>query len=57
LVLLFILNRIYGDSRIYVKGDPKEANPQKANTTDYSSIENVDEHNKQYVLSINLKSL
>ena len=51
------LNGIYGDSRIYIKGDPKEANPQQANTTEFSSLQNVDVHNKQYVLGINLKSL
>jgi hypothetical protein len=52
-----ILNGIYGDSRIYIKGDPKEANPQRPNSTDYSSLENVDVHNKQYVFGISLKSL
>ena len=52
-----ILNGIYGDSRIYFKGDPKETNPQRAGTTDYTSLDNVDVHNKQYVLGVNLKTL
>jgi hypothetical protein len=51
------LNGIYGDSRIVIQGDPKEENSQKTNTTDYSSLDNVDVHNKQYVLGVNLKSL
>ena len=51
------LNGIYGDSRIDINGNPKEANPQRANSIDFSSLENVDVHNKQYVLGINLKSL
>ncbi len=51
------LNGIYGDSRIYIKGDPKEADVDKTGVTDSSSLENVDVHNKQYVLGLNLKSL
>jgi hypothetical protein len=51
------LNGIYGDSRIYIKGDPKDANNKKANSIDSSSLQNVDVHNSQYVLGINLKSL
>ncbi len=51
------LNGLYGDSRIYIKGDPKQNDPLRADSTVFSSLENVDEHNKQYVLGINLKSL
>jgi outer membrane receptor for ferrienterochelin and colicin len=51
------LNGIYGDSRIYFKGVPKEANKKKAGIIDSTSLQNVDDHNKQYVLGLNLKSL
>lgn len=51
------LNSLYGDSKIYIEGDPKEANNKKAGMIDYSSLENVNVHNKQYVLGLNLKSL
>jgi hypothetical protein len=51
------LNGIFGDSRIYIKGDPKEKNVQRANQIDSSSIEDVDVHTLQYVLGMNLKSL
>jgi hypothetical protein len=51
------INGLYGDSRIYLKGDPKEADTKRAGLTDSSSIHNVDVHSKQYVLGINLKSL
>ncbi len=51
------LNGLYGDSRIYFEGDPKEADAKRANQIDSSSIQNVDVHSKQYVVGINLKSL
>lgn len=51
------LNGLYGDSRIYVKGDPKQKDILRADSTVSSSLENVDVHSKQYVLGINLKSL
>jgi hypothetical protein len=51
------VNGIYGDSRIYIKGDPKKNDPLRSGSENFSSIENVDVHNKQYVLGVNLKSL
>jgi hypothetical protein len=51
------LNGLYGDSRIYIKGDPKQKDTKRANSINYSSLENIDVHSKQYVLGLNLKSL
>ena len=51
------LNGLYGDSRIYIKGDPTQNEPLRADSTVFSNLENVDVHNKQYVLGVNLKSL
>ena len=51
------LNGIYGESKIFIKGDPKETMVERANRTVNASLENVDVHNKQYVLGLNLKSL
>ncbi|HVN47426.1 MAG TPA: TonB-dependent receptor [Bacteroidota bacterium] len=51
------LSGLYGDSRIYIAGDPKESNSQKAGITDSSSIEDINDHSKQYVLGVNLKQL
>jgi len=51
------LNGMYGDSKIYIEGDPKESNMVKAGIIDSTSLQNVDVHNKQYVLGLNLKSL
>jgi hypothetical protein len=51
------LNGMYGDSKIYIAGDPKESNKTKAGIIDSTSLQNVDVHNKQYVLGLNLKSL
>jgi hypothetical protein len=51
------LNGLYGDSKIYIEGDPKEEKTYLANNIYSSSIEFVDVHSKQYVLGVNLKSL
>jgi len=51
------LNGLYGDSKIYIEGDPKDEKSYLAGQTHSSSIEFVDVHSKQYVLGINLKSL
>jgi len=51
------LNGIYGDSRIYIKGDTKEKNINHKGETDSSSLQNFDVHNKQYAAGISLKSL
>jgi hypothetical protein len=50
-------NGIYGDSRIYIKGDPKEQNINHKGEIDSSSLQNYDVHNKQYAAGISLKSL
>jgi hypothetical protein len=51
------LNGLYGDSKIYIEGDPKIEKTYLAGKTDSSGIEFVDVHSKQYVLGVNLKSL
>jgi hypothetical protein len=51
------ISGLYGDSKIYIVGDPKESNSQKAGVTDSSGVDNVDDHSKQYVLGMNLKQL
>ena len=51
------LNGLYGDSKIYIEGDPKQEKTYLAGKTYSSSIEFVDVHSKQYVLGMNLKSL
>jgi outer membrane receptor protein involved in Fe transport len=51
------MNGIYGDSRIYIKGDPKEKNTKFKGDTIFSSLQNIDVHNKQYAAGISLKSL
>lgn len=51
------LNGLYGDSKIYIEGDPKDEKSYLANKKHSSSIEFVDVHSKQYVLGLNLKSL
>ncbi len=50
-------NGIYGDSRIYIKGDPKEKNINHRGDTISSSLQNFDVRNKQYAAGISLKSL
>jgi hypothetical protein len=51
------LNGLYGNSKIYFEGDPKEEKDYLANRTYSSSIQFVDNHSQQYVLGLNLKSL
>ena len=51
------LNGLYGNSKIYIEGDPKEEKDYLANRTYSSSIQFVDNHSQQYVLGLNLKSL
>jgi hypothetical protein len=51
------LNGLFGDSRIYIEGDPKEKSSKYRDTTISSSLQNVSSHNRQYVLGLNLKSL
>ncbi|RPI07034.1 MAG: TonB-dependent receptor [Ignavibacteriae bacterium] len=51
------LNGLFGDSRIYIDGNPKQQNKNLAGMTTLSSVENVNNQNKQYALGMNLKSL
>jgi hypothetical protein len=51
------LNGLYGDSKIYIEGDPKDEKTYLAGKTDSSGIQFYDTHSKQYVLGLNLKSL
>jgi len=51
------LNGLYGDSKIYIEGDPKKENKSLAGITDSSGIQFIDSHSKQYVFGVNLKSL
>ncbi len=51
------LNGLYGDSRIYIKGDPNQQDADRENSNIYTSLENDNVHDKQYVVGINLKSL
>jgi hypothetical protein len=51
------LNGLYGDSRIYIKGDPEDKNARRSGSSDSLSIGDVNVHSNQYVLGLNLKSL
>ena len=51
------LNGLYGDSRIYIKGDPNQQDAGRKNSDIFTSLENDNVHDKQYALGINLKSL
>ena len=51
------LNGLYGDSRIYIKGDPNQQDESRKNSDIYTSLENDNVHDKQYAVGINLKSL
>jgi hypothetical protein len=51
------LNGIFGDSRINIVGDPKEKDESHANDTISSAIQDVNSHNQQYAVGLNLKSL
>lgn len=50
-------NGIFGDSRIFIKGDPKEKNERHANQIDSTSLETDDVHTRQYAYGVSLKSL
>jgi hypothetical protein len=52
-----IFNYLYGDSRINIKGDPKEEDDQRRNMIDSSSVENVYPRTKQYATGLSLRSL
>lgn len=52
-----LVSGIYGNDKIFLKGDPKEKNEQKANVSDSSSVETVDVRKSQYAAGISLKSL
>lgn len=53
-----ILNGLYGDSRIYIEGDPKEKDTKRAGRDSiYSSIYDISSHYRQYVIGLGLKSL
>jgi hypothetical protein len=51
------LNALYGDSRIFIEGEPADSKPEKENMTDSTGIQDVSSHNKQYVVGINVKHL
>ncbi len=48
---------LYGNSKIYIKGDPKEEKDYLANSSDSTGIYFIDNASRQYVLGLNLKSL
>lgn len=50
-------NGLFGDSRIYIAGDPKKKDEQRANKIDSSAVEDIDSHSRQYTLGLNLRSL
>lgn len=52
-----VLNGMFGNSRIYLQGDPKEANVRRANQIDSTSVQDVNVHSWQYVFGASLKSL
>lgn len=52
-----IFNMIYGDSRIHIKGDPKEKDELRKNILDSSSVENLYPVTKQYGLGLSLRNL
>ncbi len=52
-----LVNGIYGDDKIYLKGDPDELNDQKKNRFDSSSVQRVDVKSHQYAAGVSLKSL
>ncbi|MDD8018784.1 MAG: hypothetical protein PHP42_10465, partial [Bacteroidota bacterium] len=52
-----LVNGIYGDDKIFIKGDPKEANDQKKSRFDSSSVQRVDVRSHQYAVGVSLKSL
>ena len=52
------LSGLFGDSRINFVGDPKEKDESNAGKPpDSSAIQDVNSHNQQYVIGLNLKSL
>jgi hypothetical protein len=51
------LNVLYGDSRINLQGDPKEADDLRKNTIDSSSVESLYPITRQYTVGMNLRSL
>lgn len=51
------LSGIYGNDKIYIKGDPGETDAARAGMIDSSSIETVDFKSQQYALGASLKSL
>lgn len=51
------INVLYGESRIDIIGDPKEADELRKNTIDSSSVQTVFPVNKQYVAGMNYQTL
>jgi len=51
------LNLLYGDSRIYIDGDPKGTDPLRKNTIDSSSVDILYPRTRQYAAGLNLRSL
>lgn len=50
-------NLLYGDSRIFIKGDPKAKDELRKNILDSSSVETLYPIIKQFALGFNLRSL
>ncbi|MGD1044078.1 MAG: TonB-dependent receptor [Bacteroidota bacterium] len=51
------LNGLFGDSRIYTKGDPNQQDASRKNSDIFTSLEDDNVHDKQYALGVNLRSL
>lgn len=52
-----LISGIYGNDKIFLEGNPKEKNRQKANVSDSSSVEVVNVRQSQYAGGVSLKSL
>lgn len=50
-------NALYGDSRIFIAGTPAEQKPEKVSTIDSTSIYDIFNKNRSYVIGLNLKHL
>ncbi|MBI5463466.1 MAG: TonB-dependent receptor [Ignavibacteriales bacterium] len=52
-----MFNLLYGDSRISIEGDPKEADEERKNLIDSSSVTSLSPITKQYAAGVSLRSL
>ena len=50
-------NSLFGDSRIFIEGDPKKTDVGRAGSIDSSAVEDITAHSRQYAMGLNLKSL